>query len=123
MCAPGVHDGSNPASGSASVKATTSGARRSRLVTTAGARSALWVPPAVLTRRTGATRDGFQRDADAKPPKRTPTPHNAVYMRSRLRRTYRSAGLGLPIVCDTGNFLFLPRAHARLARRSRPVDP
>src|SRR5262249_47734179 len=94
MCAPGVQEGSNPPSGSASVKATTSGARNSRLVTTA-----------VLIRRTGATRDGFHRDADAKPPKRTPTPHNAVYMRSRLRRPYKSAGLVLQIVCDTGNSL------------------
>src|ERR1700747_3656592 len=107
MCAPGVHDGNNPPSGSASVKATTSGERSSRSVTTA-----------VLVRRTGATPDGFHRDADAKPPNRTPTPHNAVYMRSRLRRPYRSAGLVLHIDCDTVSFLFL---HGP-ARRGRTLD-
>jgi hypothetical protein len=32
----------------------------------------------VLVRRIADTRDGSHRDADAKPPKRTPTPHNAV---------------------------------------------
>jgi len=67
MCAPGVQDGSKPPSGSANVNATTSGVSNSRFVTTA-----------VLVRRTDATRDGFHRDADAKAPKRTPTPHNAV---------------------------------------------
>src|SRR6516164_8681513 len=97
MCAPGVQDGSNPPSGSANVKATTSGARSSRLVTTA-----------VLVRCTGAIRDGLHRDADARPPKRTPTPHNAVPKRSRLRRPYRSAGLVFQIVCDTGSLASLP---------------
>ena len=67
MCAPGVQDGSNPPCASASVNATTSGVRSSRLVTTAA-----------LVRCTGTIRDGFHRDAEAKPPKRVPTPHNAV---------------------------------------------
>lgn len=75
MCAPGVQDGSNPPSGSASVNATTSGAGSSRLVITA-----------VVVRRTGWTREGVHRDADAMPPNSVPTPYNAVYIRSRLRR-------------------------------------
>src|SRR6516164_499236 len=99
MWAPGVQDGSNPPSGSANVKATTSGARSSRLVTNA-----------VLGRCTGDTRDGVHLDADAKPPNSAPTPHNAVYERSRLRRPYKSAGLVFQIVCATANFLCLPNA-------------
>src|ERR1700756_198976 len=90
MCAPGVQDGSNPPSGSASVKATTSGARSSRLVITA-----------VLVRCTDVTRDGFQREADAKPPNSAPRPHSAVVKRSRLRRPYRSVGLLPQMLCDT----------------------
>jgi hypothetical protein len=67
MCAPGVQDGSSPPSGSAIVNATTSGVSSSRLMT-----------DAVVVRRTDEIREGVHRDADAKPPKSVPTPHNAV---------------------------------------------
>ena len=62
---------------------------------------------AVVVRRTDATRDGFHREADAKPPNRRPTPHSAVVKRSRLRRPYKSAGLVFQIVCATEDFLCL----------------
>ncbi len=67
MWLPGVHDGSNPPSGSANVSATTSGVSSSRFVTTA-----------VCVRPTGTTRDGVHRVAEENPPSSTPRPHNAV---------------------------------------------
>jgi hypothetical protein len=41
-------------------------------------RSSRLMTVAVLVRCTGDTRDGVHREADAKPPKSEPTPHNAV---------------------------------------------
>jgi hypothetical protein len=52
-------------------------------------------------RRTGRTRDGVHREAEANPPNNTRTPTNAVANRSRSRRPYRSGGLLVQMLSGT----------------------